>query len=204
MFTDYVDPAERAVACPNQDVVYGLASIALDLSPVVVQVPDFGDRFWVSQIVDLRSDSFVQLGKMYATNPGFYLLVGPHWRGEVPKGINRVFRSSANTGFCAPRVFQDDTPEDNKAVQAVLPQVLFYPLSDFDGTMTHNDFYKLAVELLVPKDTPNYWSEYRAGTITHFEALRRYFATIRSPEEEVLRVSTCAPSLIFAPFAPQD
>ena len=35
MFTDYVDPAERAVACPNQDVVYGLASIALDLSPVV-------------------------------------------------------------------------------------------------------------------------------------------------------------------------
>jgi len=25
MFTDYVDPAERAVACPNQDVVYGLA-----------------------------------------------------------------------------------------------------------------------------------------------------------------------------------
>src|ERR1700753_4354511 len=34
MFTDYVDPAERAVACPNQDVVYGLAVVALDVSPV--------------------------------------------------------------------------------------------------------------------------------------------------------------------------
>lgn len=140
MFTDYVDPAERAVACPNQDVVYGLASIALDLSPVVVQVPDFGDRFWVYQIVDLRSDSFVQLGKMYATRPGFYLLVSPNWRGEVPKGITRVFRSSTNTGFCVPRVFQDDTPEDKKAVQGVLAQVLFYPVNEFDGTMKAKDW----------------------------------------------------------------
>jgi len=91
MFTDYVDPAERAVACPNQDVVYGLASIALDLSPVVVQVPDFGDRFWVYQIVDLRSDSFVQLGKMYATTPGFYLLVGPIGVARFPQASLRCF-----------------------------------------------------------------------------------------------------------------
>src|SRR5215469_11852498 len=143
MFTDYVDPAERAVACPNQDVVYGLASIALDLSPVIVQVPDFGDRFWVYQIVDLRSDSFVQLGKMYGTTPGFYLLVGPDWQGDVPKGITKVFRSPTNTGFCAPRVFQDDTPEDKKAVQEVLHYVLFYPLNDFDGTLKGKDWAKM-------------------------------------------------------------
>src|SRR5215475_3781812 len=50
----------------------------------IVQVPDFGDRFWVYQIVDLRTDSFADLGKMYGTTPGFYLLVGPNWHGEVP------------------------------------------------------------------------------------------------------------------------
>ena len=61
-------------------------------------------------IVDLRTDSFVQLGKMYATT-GFYLLVGPQWDGAVPKGITRVFRCPTNTGLAAPRVFQDDTPE---------------------------------------------------------------------------------------------
>jgi len=61
-------------------------------------------------------------------------------------------------------------------------------VSDFDGTMTQHDFYKLAVELLMPPDTPDYWIEYRAGTITHFEALRRYFAAIRATEEEVLAV----------------
>jgi hypothetical protein len=120
--------------------VYGLASIALDLSPVIVQVPDFGNRFWVYQIVDLRSDGFVQLGKMYGTTPGFYLLVGPTWQGEVPKGITKVFRSPTNTGFSAPRVFQDDTPEDKKTIQTVLPYVLFYPLAEFDGTMKRVDW----------------------------------------------------------------
>jgi 2,3-diketo-5-methylthio-1-phosphopentane phosphatase len=61
-------------------------------------------------------------------------------------------------------------------------------VSDFDGTMTRNDFYKLAVERLVPSGTPDYWAEYRSGTITHFEALRRYFASIRVGEAEVLAV----------------
>src|SRR5262245_27328276 len=45
MLSDYVDPAERAVACPNQDVVYGISILALDVEPAVIQVPDFGDRF---------------------------------------------------------------------------------------------------------------------------------------------------------------
>lgn len=59
-------------------------------------------------------------------------------------------------------------------------------VSDFDGTMTRHDFYKLTIESLLPPDTPDYWAEYRAGTITHFEALRRYFACIRASEAEVL------------------
>jgi hypothetical protein len=143
MLTDYVEPTERAVACPNQDVVYGLGLLALDQSPVVIQVPDFGQRFWVYQVVDLRTDSFVRLGKMYSTTPGFYLLVGPKWKGEVPKGITTVFRCPTNTGLVAPRVFQDDTPEDKKAIQAVLPGIVMYPLAEFDGKVKSTDWANL-------------------------------------------------------------
>src|SRR5215471_18674481 len=89
MLHDYVEPNQRWVACPNQDVVYGAGVVALDKSPVVVQVPDFGKRFWVYQAVDLRTDSFVQLGAMYGTKPGFYLLVGPTWKGDVLKGNHK-------------------------------------------------------------------------------------------------------------------
>jgi 2-hydroxy-3-keto-5-methylthiopentenyl-1-phosphate phosphatase len=61
-------------------------------------------------------------------------------------------------------------------------------VSDFDGTMTCHDFYKLAIESLLPPATPDYWADYRAGVITHFEALRLYFAAIRGSEETVLEV----------------
>lgn len=143
MLTDYVNPEERNVACPNQDVVYGLGMVTLDVSPVVVQVPDFGDRFWVYQIVDLRTDSFVQLGKMYGTTPGFYLLVGRNWNSEVPKGITRVFRASSDTGLVAPRIAQDDTPEDKRAIQDVLTGIAMYPLAEYDGRMKKTEWSKL-------------------------------------------------------------
>ena len=59
-------------------------------------------------------------------------------------------------------------------------------VSDFDGTMTRHDFYRLAIESLLPPDVPDHWDEYRTGTITHFEALRRYFAAIRVSEAGML------------------
>jgi 2,3-diketo-5-methylthio-1-phosphopentane phosphatase len=62
-------------------------------------------------------------------------------------------------------------------------------VSDFDGTMTRHDFYKLAIEQLLPPTTPDFWADYRAGTITHFEALRRYFAAIPKSEDEVWEVA---------------
>ncbi|MBS0342365.1 MAG: DUF1254 domain-containing protein [Proteobacteria bacterium] len=140
MLSDYVTPMERDVACPNQDVVYGGGPLALDIEPVVVQVPDFGSRFWVYQVVDLRTDSFASLGKMYGTKPGFYLLVGPDWKGPVPKGIAGVFRSQSNTGFIIPRVFMDDTAADRAAIQPLISQIDVYPLSQFDGKMKRVDW----------------------------------------------------------------
>jgi 2-hydroxy-3-keto-5-methylthiopentenyl-1-phosphate phosphatase len=58
-------------------------------------------------------------------------------------------------------------------------------VSDFDGTMTANDFYKLVVERLLPPAALAPWAEYRAGRLTHFEALRDIFAKIRAPEADV-------------------
>ena len=143
MLTDYVVPEERIVACPNQDVVYGAGALALDKSPVVIQVPDYGDRFWVYQIVDLRTDSFAHLGKMYGTMPGFYLLVGPNWNDDVPKGIAKVFRASTNTGYVIPRVFQEDAASDKEAVQSVLKGIMMYPLAEFDGKQKTKDWSAL-------------------------------------------------------------
>jgi hypothetical protein len=143
MLTDYITPEQRHVACPNQDVVYGAGFVGLDISPVVIQVPDFGDRFWVYQIVDTRTDSFATLGKMYGTIPGFYMLVGPNWQGQVPKGITQTFRASTNSGFVGPRLFMDDTVDDRRAIQPALRPIMMYPLAEYDGTMKSKDWNAL-------------------------------------------------------------
>ena len=142
MLTDYIDSQERFVTCPNQDTVYGAGFQRLDTIPVIVQVPDFGERFYVYQICDARTESFSTIGKQYGTKPGFYLLVGPNWKGQPPKGINGVFRSPTNLAAIFPRTFQDDTPDDKAAVQSLLSQIVVYPLSEFDGKMKTKDWKK--------------------------------------------------------------
>ena len=143
MLTSYIAPDQTFIACPNQDVVYGAGFSALDKEPTVFQVPDFGDRFWVYALYDQRTDEIAEIGKQYGTKPGFYLIVGPHWKGEAPAGINAVVRSSTDLVFAVPRVFKDDTAEDTKAVQPLINRVVFYPLSKFDGTMKTVDWSKL-------------------------------------------------------------
>src|SRR5262244_1062859 len=87
MLTGYIAPDQHFITCPNQDVAYGAGFFDLDKEPAVFQVPDFGDRFWVYALYDGRTDEFAQVGKQYDTKPGFYLMVGPNWKGEIPANI---------------------------------------------------------------------------------------------------------------------
>jgi hypothetical protein len=54
MLTGYANPVETYIADPNQDVVYGLGFFSLGAEPVVIQVPDFADRFWT--LPDIRRE----------------------------------------------------------------------------------------------------------------------------------------------------
>jgi hypothetical protein len=76
MPTNYVSPGEISIADPNQDVVYGLGYLSLEKEPVVIQVPDFGDRFWTIPVYDARTDQISELGLQYRTKPGFYMVGG--------------------------------------------------------------------------------------------------------------------------------
>jgi hypothetical protein len=143
MLNDYIKPDQTFIVCPNQDVVYGGGFTALDKEPTVFQVPDFGERFWVYPLYDTRTDEIAKIGKQYGSKPGFYMIVGQNWKGEVPAGIVAVVRSPTDLVFAIPRIQMDDTAEDRKAIQAPLSQVVMYPLSQFDGKMKTVDWSKL-------------------------------------------------------------
>jgi 2,3-diketo-5-methylthio-1-phosphopentane phosphatase len=59
-------------------------------------------------------------------------------------------------------------------------------VTDFDGTMTRHDFYRIAQARLVPPGTHDYWEDYLAGCLTHFDALQAIFQHIRGEEDEVM------------------
>src|SRR3954449_13180996 len=61
-------------------------------------------------------------------------------------------------------------------------------VTDFDGTLTHRDFFQLVVERLLPPGTPDYWGEYLAGRLTHLEALRAIFGSVTAGEPALLGV----------------
>ncbi len=188
MLTDYIKPEETFIVCPNQDVVYGAGFTALDKEPTVVQVPDFGDRFYVYAMYDQRTDEIGRIGKQYGTTPGFYMIVGRRWNGELPKGITAAVRSSTDLVFVIPRVFKDLTPEDTAAVQPLINRIVMYPLSQFDGTMKIKDYSK-SPQFPVPAPAPgapkgeNKWVKPE----THFDELRTVMKEVAPlPGEEAL------------------
>jgi hypothetical protein len=140
MLRDYITPDQKYVACPNQDVVYGFGILHPAAEPAVVQVPDFGSRFWVYQLGDQRTDGFAQLGSMYGSAPGCYLVASADWDGDVPEGIEDVFRCPTSIGYAIPRVFMDDTSDDRAAIQPLVNQVMVYPLGEFTGELRTRDW----------------------------------------------------------------
>ncbi|MBN1594904.1 MtnX-like HAD-IB family phosphatase [candidate division FCPU426 bacterium] len=58
-------------------------------------------------------------------------------------------------------------------------------ISDFDGTMTGEDFYECICRCFPHIKTELVWRKYTQGRITHFEAMQKIFAQIRAPEEEM-------------------
>jgi hypothetical protein len=143
MLSDYITPDQRYVACPNQDVVYGACFMLLDKGPVVVQVPDFGNRFWVVQMGNQRTDGIGGLGSMYGSKSGFYLIAKQGWKGELPKGISKVFYSATSVAYVLPRAFMSSDPADKAAVRETINKLNVYPLADYDGNVKTQDWTKI-------------------------------------------------------------
>lgn len=190
MLTGYIDPGETFIGDPNQDVVYGIGFLSLEKEPVVIQVPDFGDRFWTIPVYDARTDQINEFGLQYGTKPGFYMIVGPNWKGDTPPGIAGVVRSSTDYATAMPRIFMNDSPEDHAAIQPALNQILFYPLSQFDGTMKTKNWSKVP-SFPVPKTkTPPKYSSTGPPWVdpaTYFDRLRTVMKQVPPmPGEEAL------------------
>jgi hypothetical protein len=78
----------------------------------------------------------------HESSGGFYLLVGPDWKGEMPTAITKVF-SLVDQHRTSRRASRKTTHPKTSAIKSVLPGIMMYPLSMFDGTMKTKDWVNL-------------------------------------------------------------
>lgn len=87
-FRSIVDAKYRAGGSPNNDTLYSLIWLDLSKEPVVLSHPDMGDRYFTFEITSGTSDNFAYVGtRTTGGKAGNYLLAGPDWKGELPKGV---------------------------------------------------------------------------------------------------------------------
>lgn len=125
-------PDDKAIQTPNSDTPYSYVGADLRAEPVVFTVPAIDkERYYSLQFIDMYTFNFAYVGSRATGNgAGSYLLAGPKWKGERPKGIKSVIRSETDFAFVLYRT-QLFNPADIDNVKKIQEGYKVEPLSAF-------------------------------------------------------------------------
>jgi hypothetical protein len=125
-------PADTAVQTPNSDTPYSWLGLDLRAEPIVLTVPPIEkDRYFSVQLIDAYTFNFDYMGSRTTGNDGgSFLIAGPGWKGETPKGVKKVFRSETEFALAVYRT-QLFTPADLDNVKKIQAGYKAEPLSAF-------------------------------------------------------------------------
>ncbi len=153
-------PEDTAIITPNSDTPYSFIVFDLRAEPVVVTMPPIEkDRYYSLQLIDLYTNNVDYLGtRVDGNGGGDFLITGPGWKGDVPKGIKRIIEmpTTLALGIIRTQLFSRDDLEKVKVIQAGYKVAL---LSAYAGTPASAappsvNWAPISDELMVT----NYWS----------------------------------------------
>ena len=128
-----LDHTFRVVISPNADTPYSMAGLDLRAEPLVLEVPEVTDRYYVMQFVDLFGTNPHYVGtRATGTAAGSYLLVGPQYEGETPGGFSDVLRFETDLVIIIGRT-QLLGPDDVDTLSAVMNRYRLSTLSAYQG-----------------------------------------------------------------------
>ena len=125
-------PQDKAIVTPNSDTPYCMTWVDMRAEPVVYTIPEMEkERFYEVQLIDLFTHNFAYISTVSMGNvPGDYLLVGPDWKGETPKGIKEVIPCETDLLFSIHRT-QLFNSADIGNIKKVLDTYTVQPLSSY-------------------------------------------------------------------------
>ena len=127
-------PADMAIQTPNSDTPYSFAGLDLRAEPIVLTVPVIEkNRYFSVQLIDAYTFNFAYIGTRTTGNDGgSFLIAGPNWKGEKPKGVTKVIRSETEFVLAGYRT-QLFNPGDLDNVKKVQAGYKVEPVSAFLG-----------------------------------------------------------------------
>jgi hypothetical protein len=134
-FARVFTPDDTAFVTPNSDTPYTFLGLDLRAEPVVLTVPEIEkNRYFVFQMLDLYTFNFDYIGTRATGNRGGnFLVAGPGWKGETPKGITKVIHAETELVSVVGRTQMFD-PADLENVKRIQAQYKVQTLSAFLGT----------------------------------------------------------------------
>jgi hypothetical protein len=127
-YREFPDASNRTVVGFNVDTLYSLAQLDLSPEPVVLSVPNMGDRFWIMQLIDSWNNVPHAPGsRTVGGKGGDFAIVGPGWNGKLPAELTEL-RMPTGIVIIGGRIYTAG-PDDYAAVHALQDQLKLLPLS---------------------------------------------------------------------------
>jgi hypothetical protein len=132
-------PEDKFVVTPNSDTPYSFLWMDLRAEPVVVTMPKVEkSRYYSGQLIDLYTFNFAYIGtRTYGNDGGDFLVAGPDWSADAPRGIKAVLHSETEFAYILFRTQLFD-PSDLGNVKNIQAGYKAQPLSRFLGKPAPN------------------------------------------------------------------
>ncbi|MFE8014034.1 DUF1254 domain-containing protein [Streptomyces antibioticus] len=126
------DASFTEVVSPNADTLYSSAWLDLSDQPLVLSLPEFGDRFWMVPVLDAWSNVCAVVGqRTNGPSAGPFLIAGPSWSGATPPGLT-LLTSPTDVNWIIAR-YATSGPSDFPAVNRLQDATRLIPLSEWTG-----------------------------------------------------------------------
>lgn len=129
--SELATPEKALFRAPNNDTLYSTAWLDVRTEPVILSAPDTAGRFWAAQVMDFDSNTLTNFGaRLDGTKAGAFAVVGPGWKGELPKGVTRSVKSPTGSLLVLLRVLVDG-PTDVPTAARIQKQFTLAALSQY-------------------------------------------------------------------------
>jgi hypothetical protein len=150
-YRTFPDDTFTDIVSPNVDTLYTMAWLDLSKEPMVVSLPDVGDRYYLFPMLDAWTNVFFSPGTRTTGNARqTYAIAGPAWKGKIPDGMEKI-QAPTNMVWILGRTGVRG-PSDYGGANYVQDRYKLTPLSQWGQSYTPPK--SVAVNPLVDTQTP--------------------------------------------------